>query len=163
MCPVPFGVDIQLDKTFGSKLLTNHLAKLGFSITSDEILRFKHSALEKTNDLQTDIDILHETQFIQWSGDNVDHNLVTLTGKDTFLGMGIIQITGTQPPSKVIRRLKYHQRSADFGKKQSIPIHCYLGSSSKRLAKLHFQTKRTLQTPISLPVEVGYNFLRYSS
>ena len=139
------------------------MAKLGFSITSDKILRFKHSALEKTNDLQTDIDILHETQFIQWSGDNVDHNLVTLTGKDTFYGMGIIQMACTQPPSKMIRRLKYRQRSADFGKKQSIPIHYYLGSSSKGLAKLHLQAIRTLQTPITLPVEVGYDFLWYCS
>ena len=163
MCPAPFGVGIQLDKTLGSKWLTNHLAKLGLSITSDKILRFKHSALEKTNDLQTDIDILHETQFIQWSGDNVDHNLVTLTGKDTFHSMGIIEMTGTQPPSKMIRRLKYRQRSADFGKKQSIPIHYYLGSSLKGLAKLHLQAIRTLQTPITLPVEVGYDFLWYSS
>ena len=163
MCPVPFRAGIQLDKTFGSKWLTNHLAKLAFSITSDEILRFKHSALKKTNDLQTDIDILHETQFIQWSGDDVVHNLVTLTGKDTFHGMGIIQMTGTQPPSKMIRRLKYLQRSADFGKKQSIPIHYYLGSPSKGLAKLHLQAIRTLQTPTTLPVEVGYDFLWYSS
>ena len=139
------------------------MAKLRFSITSNEILRFKYSALEKTNDLQTNIDILHETQFIQWSGDYVDHNLVTLTGKDTFHGMGIIQMAGTQPPSEIIRRLKYRQRSADFGKKQSIPIHYYLGSSSKGLAKLHLQAIRTLQTPITLPAEVGYDFLLYSS
>ena len=63
----------------------------------------------------------------------------------------------------MIRRLKYRQRSADFGKKQSIPIHYYFGSSSKGLAKLHLQAIRTLQTPNTLPVEVGYDYFWYSS
>ena len=35
LSPIPFGLGVQLDKTFGSKWLVNHLSKLGLSITSD--------------------------------------------------------------------------------------------------------------------------------
>ena len=32
LCPIPFGLGVQLDKKFGSKWLISHLHKLGFSI-----------------------------------------------------------------------------------------------------------------------------------
>ena len=33
---------------------------------------------------------LQKPEFTQWIGDNVDHNVSTLDGKNTFHGMGII-------------------------------------------------------------------------
>jgi len=44
--PILFGFGVQLEKTCGSKWLVNHLSKLGFSITADEVLRFKQSAVQ---------------------------------------------------------------------------------------------------------------------
>ena len=82
MCPLMFGLGVELEKTFGSKWLINHLSGLGFCISNDEVLRYKQSAIECS-----------DAQFMQWVGDNVDHNIITLTGKDTFHGMGIISIT----------------------------------------------------------------------
>ena len=69
-----------MEKSFGSKLLINTLSKLGFSITSEEeVIRFKQSAVE-LNEKQLEPEPLCEDSFIQWVGDNVDHNLCTLNG-----------------------------------------------------------------------------------
>ena len=48
MCPIVFGLGVQVEKTFGSKWILNHLYKLGYSISSDEVLRYKQSAIEST-------------------------------------------------------------------------------------------------------------------
>ena len=96
LCPIPFGLRVQLDNTFGSKWLVNHLSKLGLLITLDEVLRFKQSAVAHSSQLTNAEEVITEdTNFAQWAVDNVDHNIITLTGKGTFHGMGIICISET--------------------------------------------------------------------
>ena len=51
---IPFAIGVDLDKSFGSKWLVNHLSKFGFSITADEVLRFKLSAIESLKATPTD-------------------------------------------------------------------------------------------------------------
>lgn len=84
-----FGLGVQLEKTFGSKWLVNHLSKLGFSITADEVLRFKQSAVQNMHTVyeeQTqDPQATQDQVFAQWVADNVDHNTATLSGKGTFI------------------------------------------------------------------------------
>ena len=48
MCPIVFGLGVQVEKTSGSKWVLNHLHKLRYSISSDEVLRYKQSAIEST-------------------------------------------------------------------------------------------------------------------
>ena len=48
--PVLFGVGVTLDHLFGSKLLLTILSKLGFSITSDEVTRFKQSVVSSSDE-----------------------------------------------------------------------------------------------------------------
>ena len=84
--PVLVGLGVELDHCFGSKWLNNHLSRLGFSITNDEVRRFKQDILE-TGDPFPEIP---PDSFIQFSADNVDHNVRTIDGKNTFHGMGMI-------------------------------------------------------------------------
>ena len=49
---VPFGISINLDKSFGSKRLIKHLSKLSLSISGDEVLRFRQSAFDISNAYQ---------------------------------------------------------------------------------------------------------------
>ena len=46
IAPVPFGVTVDIDKSTGCKQLIQHFSRLGFSITPDELYRFKRSAIE---------------------------------------------------------------------------------------------------------------------
>ena len=89
MCPLVFGLGVELEKTFGSEWLINHLLGLGLCISYDEVQRFKMSSIEST-ERATDND---NPEFVHWVADNVDLNLVTLTEKGTFHSMGVISVT----------------------------------------------------------------------
>ena len=48
----------------------------------------------------------HTSEFVQYVADNVDHNLTTLDGNDTFHGMGLIATLtpGTKQTQVILRR-----------------------------------------------------------
>lgn len=59
--------------------------------------------------------------FLHRVSDNVDHNIATLTGKDTFHGMGIIKVEQIQ--FETFRRIPRNQNrtpAVDFIKRHSI-------------------------------------------
>ena len=98
--PLPFAVGIDLDKS-GNRQLTMKLARLGFSVSYDEVRRYKQSVLEMlptpdsslTLPLPDDVSNVPFTCFV---ADNVDHNIRTLDGYGTFHGMGLISATVQQ-------------------------------------------------------------------
>ena len=158
---------VELEKSFGSKWLLNHLAKLGFSISSDEVLRYKQSAIEHSK--QHGNEVVYErntSSFTQWSADNVDHNIITLTGKGTFHGMGIISMTSGAEESRrihVINRLNKRQPTTSFFEEYGIPVLNYLGSSMKGHLKLRLKPIMQLKSPHVLPPEWSYDFLWHST
>ena len=99
---------IDLDKSFASKWLVDYISKFGFSITADEVLRYKESAIESSPNHIVPI-------FAQWVGDNIDHNLMTLTGKGTFHGMGVISALyglGNNMYTNVIKHNKERRKTS---------------------------------------------------
>ena len=93
--PVVFGVGVETAHVMGSRWLVDQLARLGFSISYEEVTRYKQSILQ-TEQVEN---IIPENQFTQWSADNADHNLSTIDGKNTFHGMGVIASTITPTSS----------------------------------------------------------------
>ena len=63
---------------------------MGFASSYNEVLRFEKNAADSVapDMLADDIDVLDMT--LLFAGDNVDHNILTIDGKGTFHGMGII-------------------------------------------------------------------------
>ena len=123
--PTPFSVGLYMDKNFGSKSLINFLYRLGFSTSSDEVLRFKQSCVEideTNNDYAED-----EGGFVQFVGDNLDHNIATLTGKGTFHGMGIISISNRAQKPRQIARLKERPTSS-YCTSVGVPVYFYNGT-----------------------------------
>ena len=96
LCPIPLGLGVELEKTLGSKWLLNHLAKLGLSVSADEVLRFKQSTVQHSKEYHNEaLEKDNNESFLQRSADNVNHNILTLTGKGTFHEMGIISMTSS--------------------------------------------------------------------
>ena len=60
----------------------------------------------------TDIPSLTPSHFVQYAAVNVDHNIITIDGKNTFHGMGIIA-TVTQEPRANAKFLesRYQQKT----------------------------------------------------
>jgi len=88
--PILFGVGVSLDHAFGSQWLLNTMSRLGYSISYDEVTRFKQSVVMTD---ENELPPRHPEYFTQWSGDNVDHNVVTLDGRGTFHGMGMLSMS----------------------------------------------------------------------
>ena len=131
IAPLPFGLGVSVEKSFGSKSLINLLSRLGFSISADEIHRYKHSAIVTTIDLLQESKENSPNSFIQYVGDNVDHNTATLTGKGTFHGMGIISVSKESNKfiqNSKIRRIKGKLQSLCVSSMCNIPIYPYNAS-----------------------------------
>ena len=107
--PILFGLGVEIDHVFGSKWLITQLSRLGFSITYDEVARYKQSVIQGENSDNLLAEYLPGA-FTQWVADNMDHNLATLDRQGTFHGMGIIAVSTPNQdqlfpsPSRVVRR-----------------------------------------------------------
>jgi len=98
-----FGVGIEMDHVFGSNWLINELSHLGFSISYDEVVKYKQSIIQ----CKTVENLLFEYipgTFTQRVADNVDHNVGSLDGQGYFHGMGIIAVSS--PKESVPLRIR---------------------------------------------------------
>lgn len=86
LAPLQFGLAEQMHHKFASRFLVDTLHRHGFSCSYAEVHRFESSAALQGVQLPEYI----PGQFVQFVADNVDHNIRTLDGHNTFHGMGII-------------------------------------------------------------------------
>jgi len=87
MAPLQLGLAVQLHHQFGSRFLIETLHKHGFCSSYSEVINFERSAAVSQG---TNISNLQTKDFVQYVADNVDHNICTLDGSNTFHGMGMI-------------------------------------------------------------------------
>ena len=102
LAPLQVGLAVQLHHHFASRFLIDTLHRLGFCSSYQEAQLFnQNAALDQGTDIPD-----YNGEFVQYVADNVDHNVRTLDGNDTFHGMGMIATVtpGTKPTSCVPRR-----------------------------------------------------------
>ena len=90
--PTLFGLGVETDHVFGSRWLIDEKSRLGFSISYDEVNRYKQPVIqsESFDNLLTEY---FPGTFTQWVADNVDHNVASLDGQGSLHGMGIIAVS----------------------------------------------------------------------
>ena len=90
-----FGLAVEMDHVFRSRWQVDHLPKLGYSLSSYEVTRYKQSVIENENASDW-LKRIMIGSFCHWIADNVDHNVRTLDRKGTLHAKGII-VTTTGP------------------------------------------------------------------
>ena len=70
LSPITFGLEIEVEKVFGSKWLLTELNRLGFSISQDEATQYKQSVVCNQSVLEFLKTNLNGS-FSQWSADNL--------------------------------------------------------------------------------------------
>ena len=75
-----------MDNMFGLRWLIDEQSKLGFSVSYDEMKRYKQSVISNEDSLSATA--TRRPDFAQWVADNVDHNISTLDGKKHFSWYG---------------------------------------------------------------------------
>jgi hypothetical protein len=88
LAPLQLGLGVQLHHHFASKFLIDILHKHGFCSSYGEVTKFERSAAVSQSTQVPNIS--STTNFLQYAADNVDHNIRTIDGHNTFHGMGMI-------------------------------------------------------------------------
>lgn len=122
IAPVQLGLAVQGHHMYRSRFLIDSLHEMGFCSSYGEVQRFESNA---ANSVAPDTIISEKTNLLgitlQFAADNVDHNLLTLDGKGTFHGMGMI--AALTPGQKVTRVIPREMMSRiNLTEKTKIPI-----------------------------------------
>ena len=136
LAPLQLGLSVQLHHHFASRFLIDTLYQHGFCWSYNEVQQFEKNAV-----LSYGTDIPHySSQFVQYVADNVDHNIRTLDGNDTFHGMGMIAIVtpGTKNNNQILRVKVTPQDIAAVGR---VPVYYHredsVGMNAVVFEKLH--------------------------
>lgn len=99
---------------------------MGFCSSYDKVKKYERSAATTHG---MDIPGFTSSHFVQYAADNVDHNIVTLDGLNTFHGMGMIAaITPGTKQCKPVRKIK--TSSDDIAAVGRVNIHFHKSQSS---------------------------------
>ncbi|KAG7178151.1 hypothetical protein Hamer_G003931 [Homarus americanus] len=121
VAPLQDGLAVQVHHMYRSQFLVDTLHEMRFSSSYKQVMRFEKNAADSVAPdlLVDDIDLLDMT--FLFAGDNVDHNILTIDGRRTFHGMGIIAaLTLGRTKDHVIPRR--NDTNLDFSVKSKIPI-----------------------------------------
>lgn len=119
--PLQLGLGVQVHHLYRSQFLVNTLHEMGFSSSYKEVMRFEKNAADSVvpDLLVNDIDLIDMA--LHFAGDNVDHNILTINGKGTFHGMGIIAaLTPGRKKDHII--LRRNVANLDISDKSKIAI-----------------------------------------
>ena len=105
MKSLQIGLGVQTHHLHRSKFLVDTLHEMGFSSSYGEVLRFEKNAAScvAPDILGKNVDLQDTT--VLFAADNVDHNIITIDGKGTFHGMGMVAaLTPAKKMSRIITR-----------------------------------------------------------
>jgi hypothetical protein len=74
----------------GPPFLLQHVSKLGFCCSYDEVICFKMSVLHSSLAADVNEQVIDTVGFRQYMADNVYHNVCTVDGSGTFHGIGMV-------------------------------------------------------------------------
>lgn len=89
MAPLQLGLGVQVHHLTRSKAIVEVLHAMGFSVSYKEVLRYETNAASSQLDCLLGNESDGEGALLL-AADNVDHNIRTIDGKNTFHGMGMI-------------------------------------------------------------------------
>ena len=90
IAPLQISLGVQTHHLYRSKFLVDSLFSMGFCSSYKEVMRFEKNAAAYVAPDVLGEDIRPEATTALFAADNVDHNIITLDGKGTFHGMGMI-------------------------------------------------------------------------
>jgi len=164
--PVLCGIGVSVDHVLGSQWMIQILARLGFSISYDEVNKYKQSSLFEScsADLQQ-----NPCRFLQWAADNIDHNLCTLDGLKSVHVTGAIAMS-TSLSSELprgsfgatsLRRIE-RVKVSDLHRTNSIPIVTYRVPDQSPYVTYKFKPVLELQFPYALPASINCDIVYHT-
>ena len=163
LAPLQISLSVQMHHLYRSRFLIDTLHQMGFGSSYSEVLRFEKNAAACVAPDMIGTDTISENTALLFAADNVDHNILTIDGKGTFHGMGmIVALTPGQrsvhaiPRHKITdliipedakvtitdyNRSRYARESIKF---QDLPIFPECDKKIDLLWELSFNSKQTI-------------------
>ncbi len=160
LAPLQIGLAVQTHHLYRSKFIVDTLCEMGFCSSYGEVLRFEKNAADcvAPDMLGEDIDMKDAT--LLFAADNVDHNVLTIDGKGTFYGMGMI---GAMTPGQSTKRIDPRRNISEVNivdkTKVEIIEHRFSGHVH-RTVKFQELPKHVCDRRIDLLWELSFNFKR---
>ena len=126
LSPIQLGLGVAIHHISGSRKIVDLLHKVGYSLSYEEIKLFELNAAVSQG---TDLGGINNDSWIQFVGDNVDHQIRTIDGNGTFHAMGII---GAATPGSGYRKPVPRVTNMKLGtltEVNKIPIKYYASSN----------------------------------
>ena len=160
--PLLFGLAVECDHVVGSRWLTDELSKLGFALSYSEVQRYKQSVLVDRDAAKAHCE---QSEFTQFVADNVDHNIVTLDGKGTFHGMGIIScsIKTDAAQDHKVKRIAKMMTKEDIPKENNVKICWYDKPDITALSKKTFTSINQLKCQLTDFHQLNIDILWHSA
>ena len=107
IAPLQICLSVQMHHLYRSRFLVDTLCEMGFCSSYAEAQRFEKNAANCVagNILGEDADVSNKT--LLFAADNVDHNILTIDGKGTFHGMGMI--AALTPRQETLHKIPRHK------------------------------------------------------
>ncbi len=159
LAPLQVGLAVQLHHLYRSRFLIDTLYHMGYSSSYSEIQRFEKNAAEYTtpNMLGNNLDVVNTA--LIFAADNVDHNILTIDGKGTFHGMGIIAaLTPGQRNVHSIPRNKIQKLSIAENIKVTIIEHRFAKHSCESIKFAALPILEYCNKTVDLLWELSFNF-----
>ena len=110
--PLQIGLATQLHHLYKSRFLIDTLSVMGFSSSYGEVQRFLQNAADV---VAPELLGKGSSGTVLFAADNVDHNIITLDGKGTFHGMGMVAAT---TPGQVTTHVVHRKNVSKFNVKE---------------------------------------------
>ena len=150
IAPLQIGLGVQMHHHFASRYLIDTLNAMGFCSSYYEVRRFERcSAISAVEDL----DEILPGGFIHHVADNVDHDICTLDGNNTFHGMGIIASVTPASTSARIRIPRINPTADDIRNAQKIRI-VHHKSDDSILSRIRYEGLRDFQPVVNSTLEI---------
>ena len=90
LAPLQVGLGVQANHLHRSKLIVETISAMGFCCSYKEVVRFEKNAACCVAPDMLGLSADTEDTSVHFADDNVDHDIITIDGKGTFHGMGMI-------------------------------------------------------------------------
>jgi hypothetical protein len=159
VAPLQIALSLQMHHLYRSKFLVDTLSAMGFCSSYSEVLRFEKNAADAIAPDIFGTDINPQDSMLLFAADNVDHNLITIDGKGTFHGMGMV---AALTPGKFISRIVPRKKTTDlkvveFAKINIIDYRFAKHVSSSVVFK-ELQYSHVTSQPVDILWELSFSF-----
>lgn len=159
VAPLQIGLALQMHHLYRSRFLIDTLFQMGFCSSYSEVHRFQMNSANciAPNMLDPNTDASRMTLLL--AADNVDHNILTIDGKGTFHGMGMVAaLTPATRTVRTIPRKKASELNIIDASKVPIVDYCFKKQVHKDVIFKELPRYPVFDKSIDLLWELSFNF-----